>query len=121
MKPFALALTADHDLEIPLRYANGLEAAKNWITVRMRMVKGEWFRNLSAGIDWYGTVFARGYTEDRVRSEFQRAILECPGVTGVAVVLGKNAVTRTLTVRWKATVDADNVSGEISGVVEFQA
>jgi hypothetical protein len=109
--PVCLARTADGDIDVPLRWARGLEAVVLGVTTRMRMVRGEWFQDRDAGVPWLPNdvvaadraILGGKFNRARVDADLRAAIMSTPGVVEVlAMDIAFDGATRALTVAWKA-------------------
>jgi hypothetical protein len=111
-EPVCLALTTTGDVEIPLRFVSGVEAAAQGCRERLRAVRGEWFRDLNLGVPWFENdqvpptraILGQRYDERRVRAEVRAALLGDP--TGVITEILRldvsfSTATRVLTIRWQ--------------------
>lgn len=94
------------DLVVPIRYTRGLEAVAQGIRFRLRLVRGEQFMDLDAGVPYLPgngvdpTLVILGNRFDPVRAEaaFRAAILRTPGVRLIeSLAIGFENRTRTLT------------------------
>lgn len=112
--PVDWKLDDDGDLVIPIVYTTGLEAVRQGIRIRLRLVKGEYFSNLDAGVDWYGVILGQRYNDQAVMSEFRRAISAAPGVGQILSLSSKyDSADRVLSVSWHVQANLDNLTGEI--------
>lgn len=69
----------DKDLEL----ATGSDAAAQDIRSRIRFIKGEYFLDTEAGVDYMGVVFQKNSDYNIVNNEFKDAILESPHVEAI--------------------------------------
>lgn len=74
------------------------DLASNW-----RFVKGEYFLNLTKGVDYWGVIFKKGSTLEACEEEFRREGIATKGVAALTLKLTKTG--RTLNV--EAAVRAD--------------
>lgn len=117
--PIDLALTADGDIEIPLRHTTGIAAVAQGISIRLRMFRGEWFLNLDEGVPYLEgngvteTAALLGQVFDKSKSELTiRAIIaKVPGVVSVDRVNATfDGATREMTIDWKVTTSFDDTA-----------
>ena len=117
--PIDWELDNEGDLVVPLRYVTGLDAVAQGIRVRVRLIKGEWFRDPDLGVDWYGKILGQKYDASRVQSEIRRAISATPGVSEIlSISTGFSSENRTLSVSWRVRVDLDGLTGEVVDSIE---
>lgn len=94
-----------------LSLTSGADAIRQNIAMRLRMVVGEWFLDLDAGTDYYGSILGQKnfITAD---AEFVRVIISTPGVNDILNPLEYNLDKRTRVLRVTFKVDTDE--GEIT-------
>lgn len=120
--PIRLAVDDDRDLIIPLRHARGSEAVKQGIDARLRLVKGEVFWNVDAGVPWYENdyvtadeaIMGQVFDDAKARAALREAILDTPNTDASTLVLTLDYTnsTRTLVVEWQVdTIYGDTVAG----------
>lgn len=109
--PVTLKLTSTGDLDIiNFGFDSGLTAVKNGIQARLELVAGEWFADLDLGVDYFGAIFGKAYTEIGARSEITDALLDTPGVSEVtSLELTVDDMARTLTIDWEVLVEFDDI------------
>jgi len=91
-----------------LQKVTGIEAIGQDITRSIRIMKREWFRDLTLGIDYEREIFVKGISLAQIESRFREAISNVPGVTRlINFRLEKNSETRTL------TLEIDSVETEL--------
>lgn len=77
----------------------GIEAIGQDITRSIRVVKREWFRDQSIGIDYYQEIFVKTQNLRIIEARFRTEILNVPGVLRlIGFRLEKDPTTRTLTI-----------------------
>ena len=83
-----------------LTQVTGIEAIGQDITRSIRVIKREWFRDQSLGIDYYNEIFAKGVSLALIESRFREAILNVPGVLRlINFRLEADSETRNLTLQ----------------------
>jgi len=105
-------------LVFPLTLATEVNYIKLHIESRLRLIKGEWFRNVDAGVPWYSNdivgedeaIMGQRNAEGRIRSACYTAISETPGVV-LAELTDFAFENRDLRVRYKATLYNDEPIG----------
>lgn len=112
--PLCFKRDANGDLKFPLELAYGLEAVAILIRDRLRLFKGEWFLDLTAGIPYLPSddgvtvteeesILGRAFDPVRVRAAVLTEILSTPGVVDVPVLRTKfDGPTRVLSITWVA-------------------
>lgn len=107
---------ADGDISITtdLEFVSGVAGIAQSIDLAINTFVGEWFANLDAGVDWYGTILGKGFNEPAIRAELRRAILSVDGVSTISKLeTSLDNATRTLTVTWAVVAEFDEtVTGE---------
>lgn len=115
------ALDEDGDLIMPIRYTRGLDAVAQGIRIRLRLVRGEWFLNMDAGVPYLDsngvdpTLVLFGAKFDAVRADaaFRAAILKTPGVRSVlALSLVFDGRTRSLQASFQVATEFGDTSVE---------
>jgi len=92
---------ADNDLQL----VTGIEAIGQDITRTIRVIKREWFRDQSIGIDYEREIFVKGISLAVIESRFREAILNVPGVIRlINFRIDNNAENRTLTIEIDSVV-----------------
>lgn len=83
------------------------------ITVRLRKIRGEWFRNRLAGVPYAEVVWVKNPNMTHIASVFRQTIADTPGVDAVLSfeVTQIDAVARKITCAWTVRCGADVVSG----------
>jgi len=72
------------------------ESLRQRIDCRLRLVKGEWFRDEESGTDYFGEILGKT-TELQRRAEFRRRILGTEGVDSILqILLSNDGATRTI-------------------------
>lgn len=61
-------------------YQNSSAGVAQCIITRLKLIKGEWFLDITAGTDWNGKILGRQSGYD---AEIRRVILATPGVTSI--------------------------------------
>jgi len=59
------------------------EAVKLLLLARLRLWLGEWFLDLSEGVDYDGSVFGKSQVDIEMRTEFMQIILDTPYIDEV--------------------------------------
>lgn len=113
-----LALGADGDLDLAdgrdLQLLADDEAIAQHVRLRLRQVKGEWFLDLDAGLDWFGLVLGKGHSDDEIEAEVRRVLVATPGVVQVySVEIEREASLRRASIAVQALTD----SGELVDAV----
>lgn len=81
-----VTLTPDGDAD----WISGLEEQKQIIRNFLLIFLGTWFDDTTAGVDWL-TILAKGYSENGVKAEIRRALLELDFIREVlSVNIGDN-------------------------------
>lgn len=83
----------------------GEDEVRQRVEQRLRMVRGEWFLDVTAGLPWFSDIFVKGQAQSVVEALIKREILQTPGVR----VLNKFELTVD-----KATREA-RITAEIIG------
>jgi hypothetical protein len=84
------------------------------IQKKLRLIKGEWFADTSAGVPYYEEVWIKNPVPEHLEQIFKDAILSVEGVNSVVSLdLDYDNETRTLTV----TFEADTVDGAAASEV----
>lgn len=95
-------------------FADGIQAVKQGIEVRVRLFLGEYWLDTSKGVDWIGKILIRNANPAIVKAEITAAIAATPDVTRVTnVAYTVDAVARTVSI----TYDVASTEGLISGEV----
>ena len=103
-----IALTQDGDLRLDtgrlsLVYDETYVAQS--LEIRLKHFQGEWFRDQSAGTDWYGQILGNATDLSR-RAELRRRILGSPRVVGLTrLQLEHEPVRRAMTIEFEAQLD----------------
>ena len=85
-----------------LRTALGDETAQR-ILVRLQFFKGEWFRNLDAGMAWLQVVFEKGCPDETIRAWLVALIGTTEGVAAVdKLEFTRDPVERSLDINFTA-------------------
>lgn len=113
-----LALNASHDLYQSalsgVAIAAGADAVVQTITTRLRLFRGEWWLDTTAGMPWFEEVFEGGQDLRRIESALKTQILATPGVEAIlSFDLDFTASTRELSVSF----EVDTIYGP-SGTIE---
>jgi hypothetical protein len=104
-------------VDIPL--VEGKEAVAQHVLVRLKRVKGEWFRNVNDGIPYFEEILGQRNPDlPRIRRIFERAITSTPGVESLdRLDLSFDSTTRALTISNVeiTTTDEDVLTAEDFG------
>ena len=89
---------------------SGLEAIRQRLAFRLRLVMGEWFMDIEKGVDYFGSVLGQR-SMSLPEAELTRAILSTPNIRRLKdpLTLSFVAATRTLEVSFQCDTD----SGEL--------
>lgn len=87
------------------------EAIAQSLRLTLRTVLGEWFLDITHGVDYFGTVLVKGAQRSRVESEFREKIL---GVAGVNSIVSFLSTYDETTRRFGLTFTVDTDEGEIT-------
>lgn len=104
-----------NDLEISngdLVTVTGGDEAGQRIKDRLLTFRGEWFLNLSYGVDYINKIFVKNPRTSVVSSHLRSEILK--SVSGKITSFSSNIVNRKLTVEYGVTVDGESITGEIT-------
>jgi hypothetical protein len=77
------SLNSSGDLDITggrQQLSSDTQAIATMLSTRLRMIQGEWFLNLLAGIDYFGSIFGKKKIDVEVSSELKIGILSVQGV-----------------------------------------
>ena len=101
-----------------LQFSSGGTGVAQAIRHRLRLVKGEWFANLDAGVPYYEDVLGQKFDEARVRAAFRDEILAAPGVKELtSIVAVYDGPTRTVTVTWEVETEFGDTVADSLAVV----
>ena len=101
-------------LEGDYGFADGVQAVKQGIQCRLRLLRGENWLDQAKGVDWQGTILVRKPNPIAVRAELATAIADTPDVTRVgATSYAVNSATRLGSV----TYDAASTEGLVAASV----
>lgn len=97
-----LSFTAAKRLEM----VSDTEAIAQAQRAEIRFIKGEWRFDTSKGVDYNGVVLVKNPRFAAVQREFQNAILNTPGTTGIASFeFELDPETRAYSATYEATTD----------------
>ena len=100
--PLDLLRDDQGDVVIPLQFARGVEGVKQLCQLAVLLVKGEWFLDLDAGVDYFGKLLGQKFDAVTARAEFRTALVAVPGVAAVELLEATfDSSTRTLNVNWR--------------------
>ncbi len=119
-------LDADGDLDVSqgLRYATGLDAIAQGIGSRIKMIRGEWFRDLSLGMPYFENdtvpsaeaLLGSKFNEPYARDLYSTAIRSALGVDSLlSLSVSLNASTRVLSVNWRVRTYFGDLTGSTEG------
>jgi len=94
-------------------WVSDLDAIAQGCTTRLRLLRGEWLLDTSAGLD-FDRVTGAGVTDTAIESEIRRVLGNVPGVSSVVSVT-VSRVGRLARVEFEATA---NLGELITGSVE---
>lgn len=120
--PIRLAVDENGDLIVPLRHARGSEAIVQGIDARLRLIKGEVFWNLDAGVPWFendvvgpdDAIMGQPFNDAKIRDRLRTPILDTPNTDPATctMLLAYDGPSRTLDVEWEVgTIYGDTVTG----------
>jgi hypothetical protein len=109
--PIRLAVDENRNLIVPLRWAKGVEAVVQGIDARLRLIKGEVFWDLDAGVPWFENdtvdaneaIMGQPFDDSKIRAVLRKAILDTPNTNeaDITLTLSFDGTTRTMTVDWE--------------------
>ena len=109
-----LALGPDGDLLFEggrLALTTGVEAIQQSISMRLRLYRGEFFRDVTAGMPHYELVLVKNPNLVAIRAAFTSCILDTPGVLALSSLsLDYSSTERRLTVTATVTTDAGELT-----------
>ena len=95
---------------------DGTEAIAQQLEIRLKMFRGEWFRNPNEGIPYFQSILKKQPTTQSVVGIFREAILGTPGIDRIENITTEyNKSTRQLSLSFKARA----LSGEILEYNDF--
>jgi hypothetical protein len=92
-----------------LRLTAGRDAIRQRLAMRLRLVRGEWFLDVTAGTDYYGAILGKR-TFIEIDAELVRVILTTDGVLSLTgpIEYNVNKINRVLDVSFEvATTEGD--------------
>ena len=114
-----IKLDSNHDLVIEngdLVLAEDTEAIAQHLEIRLKMFKGEWFRNPNEGMPYFQRILKKQPTLQSVVSVFREAIINTPGVDRIEKInTAFDAKTRTFSLSFRART----TEGELLEFNEF--
>jgi hypothetical protein len=86
------------------------QVAQN-ITIRLKLIYGEWFLNTQLGVPWFDKVFVKNPDLSAIDIIIKSVIAETPEVTGIVQYASQiNRATRHLVISFQATtIYSENV------------
>lgn len=123
--PVCLATDDDGNLLVPLQFARGSAAVRQVIQASLRLIKGELFFDVDAGVAWIENdvvsadqaILGGVFDENKVRAHVRRAILRAPNVDPDTLVIAVSfdGATRELSIDWEIdTVFGETINGTIT-------
>ena len=110
-----IALDTDGDLLLTdgrVRVVEGNAALVQRLKIRLRLLRGEFFLNPSAGFPWFDVLQQR-FDETALRARLGTYLAETDGVQSAAITELRRGPNRTLHVRFSVTAtDGTRVDGE---------
>ena|SRR5579872_1242219 len=106
--PLDILLGPDGDIVVDpvkgLQFVSGVPGVLQLIRIRMLMFAGEWFLNLNAGVDWWGTILGDVFNERAAYDDIYNQMIQVPGVDSIdSLVLTFNPINRVLTIDFSVT------------------
>jgi len=83
------------------QFLSGRQAVSQTVQTRLKLILGEYFRDVKDGTDWFGTVLGKGSTLSNRESVLKNRIARTAGVnqiTAFSASLDVNARTYSITV-----------------------
>lgn len=78
---------------------SGREAIRQQLRIRLLFFFGEWFRDISDGVDYPGEILARPFRSSAAAREIRRNVIRVDGLTSIVdVKFTENKQTQTVTV-----------------------
>jgi hypothetical protein len=101
--PLGLRLDADGDLDLTGGRLTLEDDVAQRVQRRLRLIRGEWFLDLDAGVPWLTDILGRGVNIGLIRSVLRDAILGTEGVSALRdFVLDFDRDDRRLRVSFRA-------------------
>ena len=75
--------TASGDLVLEgnsLVLVTGADEVRQRVEQRLRMIRSEWFLDVTAGLPWFSDIFAKGQTRGVIEALIKNEIVRTPGV-----------------------------------------
>jgi len=112
-----LLLDDDGDLVLgaDFQMTTGLAAVAQDIRLRIRLFRGEWFRNVDHGVPWEQEILGHKPTMERLYSIFRTVIFGSFEVQSIRSLTIELSSTRVLTVVW----EVHSTFGIIADELEF--
>lgn len=79
------------------------EAIDQGVRLGLRLIKGEWFLDENAGLDYFGRIFEKGISPSVIAAILKAEVLSNPGIISVETFELDFAAGRALTVSFTAT------------------
>jgi hypothetical protein len=101
-----LQLTAVGGSETALELVRDAAYVRQSLAIRLKHFRGEWFRDVNAGTDWYDQILGKATDLSR-RAELRRRLLGTPGVVALPrLSLQLDGVRRSLTVDFEVQLES---------------
>lgn len=90
-------------------FSMGVSVAQR-ANIRLKRIRGEWFLDTEAGVDYFGFVFKKDPSIPLLRSVFRDELMKTPGIgTLETFELALDTSTRALEIVWASDVDASEI------------
>ena len=103
--------TLTHDLKLSDGDISVVSSVAQAIKIRLLLVQGEWFRDVSIGVPYYESVFIKPVNTGLLSSVFHDAIVNTLGVNDViSLDVLFDSSTRSVSIEWTADTDEGEIS-----------
>ncbi len=115
------------DIVVPLVRIRGAEAVAQRVAIRLKLIRGELFSNMGAGMPWYKgngvdaatAILGQPFDDVKLRAEVRKIIISVEEVGSItSLTIDFNRRTRRALIRWRGiTTWGDTVADELTSQV----
>lgn len=112
MKTLAIDESGDIYLDAKgnIAVVDGLEGLRQKVMSVLKMIRGEWVLDITAGVPYMDSILIKGADEGTVRNIYDKAILEVEGVVAIA---NSSGVLDRVTRRYSYAADVRTIYGKL--------
>lgn len=96
-------------------FVRGLDGVVQAVSIRLKVFRGEWFRDLLFGIPYYQEILGKKFNQQLAIAAFRTIILDTPNVIEILSLSAEfDRTTRIVTIKWSARTEFGDTTLQVT-------